>query len=427
MLSNFLFGRGEQPSSQSRQKPTGHELLAEEMETRLQDLSDVAKQCEAKEKELRTLQRSLTHRVGEARALYVQLEASTEEKQPSTQDSASDLKEEIAALREDLDSARRENARMSAALADRERACQHAQRERDDMVKLLSQRSAELDAAQAFLPSTESITDTEVIQLLDSLNYEIVQAATSLSDSFEGATKQLQLPPPRELDSVKKSYERRFGRGIARLLLSIDAADPVLCLQLALQGRLTDLASGCVHQWCFANSESTVALRRASDALIENEPQHIAVRWSGLARKYVRVSNDSRITAQALAGVLAEHWADVLSSAGFGTEGDVAYRKSLVLARCGKHLEDVAKLILELNDAVGQKVTRGWMRCLLADDGAPFDASTMEADIQETRESKQGETLKYTVLCTTGLGLEREETGAPTVVLSKPKVVAVPV
>lgn len=98
------------------------------------------------------------------------------------------------------------------------------------------------------------------------------------------------------------------------------------------------------------------------------------------------------------------------------------------MARCGKHLEDVAKLVLELNYAIGQKVTRGWMRCLLVDNDASFDANTMEADIQETnhRKSKQGERQDYVVLCSSGIGLKREESGTPTVLLVKPRVVAVP-
>lgn len=286
MLSNLFFGREGQPSP-NRPGPSAREvnsalasepllhqhplqLLAEEMETRLQDLSDVAQQCDLKQKELRATQRSLVHRLGEARALYAQLEASQEERRPDTGEDSCTLREEVAALRDDLNNARRENARMSAALAERDRVCQHAQRERDEMSTLLSQRSAELEAAQGFLPSTESIADTEVIQMVDALNYEIAQTATTLADSFEGVTRQLQRPPQQEHDSIVKSYERRFGRGVARLLLSAQVADPVLCLQFALQDRLTRLAGACTHQWCFANPDLGTALQRASDVLVES-------------------------------------------------------------------------------------------------------------------------------------------------------------
>lgn len=125
-----------------------------------------------------------------------------------------------------------------------------------------------------------------------------------------------------------------------------------------------------------------------------------------------------------LAGVLAEHWADILSSARFVTEGDVACRVSLVLARCGKHLEDVAKLILEFSDVGGQKVPRGWMRCLLTDDSAPFDANAMEADIQGNEEEQaRGDVQVYGLMYGRKLGREREESGAPTVLWVKPKIV----
>ncbi|VDC07270.1 unnamed protein product [Peniophora sp. CBMAI 1063] len=417
-----LAGRSDQQSKDTSQD-TVRKMLADEMETRLQKLDHAARQCEAKAKELRNMQYKITDEVDEARAMYKQLRAAEEGavSQPGCKDERG--RKEVEELHRELDDLRRENVRMAASLAERERAAQHACRERDEMAQLLAQRSAELEAAQAFLPRSESVSDSDVVELVEALNYEIMQAATTVAESFDGAHRVA--VPPETYATELKAKEKAYGPSIARLLLAPSDGDPVLFLRVALQAVLARQAEAYIVRWCYRDLASSNAMRKIMRLVREHESEHVAVRWSELGHRYARAAIDKGITADAITTDISAHWADVLSTGGYALEGDSTYRQSLITSHASKQLEEVSKLVLELNKVIGQKVTRGWLRCMRVEDGAAFDPNAMEADIQDGTANGQDQTPAYVVLCTSGIGLRRAEGGVVTT-LVKPKVVAVP-
>ncbi|VDC07522.1 unnamed protein product [Peniophora sp. CBMAI 1063] len=133
------------------------------------------------------MQYKITDDESEASAMYKQLRAAEEGavSQPGGKDGRG--RKKVEELHSELDDSRRENGRMAASMEERERAAQHAYRERDEMAQLLAQRSAELEAAQAFLPRSESVSDSDIVELVEAPDYEIMQAVTIVAESFDGA------------------------------------------------------------------------------------------------------------------------------------------------------------------------------------------------------------------------------------------------
>jgi hypothetical protein len=118
--------------------------------------------------------------------------------------------------------------------------------------------------------------------------------------------------------------------------------------------------------------------------------------------------------------------ADVIMCAGYDCTVDFNTRTSSVLSRAEQQLREVAHLVFELNETVGQKISAGRMVCWTVTSDESFEPSDMEV-VSEGSESTassglDGKREELRVICTTSLGLKRVVGGTNTV-LVKPRVV----
>ncbi|KAI0031111.1 hypothetical protein K488DRAFT_71650 [Vararia minispora EC-137] len=255
-----------------------------------------------------------------------------------------------------------------------------ARRRHEDAVELLGRRTVELDVAQTFLPIVETVTDTHIVRLVKELNYEISQAATSLAESYEG------IPPLHSTHfspglSQPTVHRTRIAE-VADRLVYLYPNDAITLLQIVVQALMVDLARAHIHRWRFERStglSEIFAILRAEDRTDVEE-------W--------------------LASKFAGHIAMAVTSAGHNDGRDLEARGQMVLSQLKRQLGDIVRLILELNEVIGQKVHDGWMEMDCVGLGEIFDPDGMEAAYRSPEDTVvKG---RREVLCTTALGLCRK-------------------
>jgi hypothetical protein len=71
------------------------------------------------------------------------------------------------------------------SLSEKEAELKQVRKEKDEKVELLKIRSSELTATQKFLSKADSVSEAEVLQIVNDLNEQIMQTATSLAEVSE--------------------------------------------------------------------------------------------------------------------------------------------------------------------------------------------------------------------------------------------------
>ncbi|VDB95853.1 unnamed protein product [Peniophora sp. CBMAI 1063] len=386
----------------------------DEMATQLEAAATETVHCQARLEEMHGVLQQMRARLGTMHAMVTRSTGS----EAQTCKPSGNRDAEIAALRQELVESRREREKLAHLVGERDRALRHVTQERDSFAKLLASRTAELDAAQAFLPAADSVTDTHAIELVQALNYEISQAATVLVESLDDESRRL--PISEKLYVAVCSSVKVVGQPIVDLLGS-SSEDPMLSLQIGFQAVLVQMAKLEINCWSHRILTSDASkLDVIKEAMAKKEPEHVAVRWSALSHKYAKEAIDKQFGADELAARLARQWADAVTLAGYNGDLSSREKSKSVTAKVGPQLLEVAKLILQLNVVLGQTVLRGWMYCTGARAGEDYDPFTMEMDFQSEDVEVQ-DAREYSVIGVTALGLQRSE-GAKDVTLLKSKV-----
>lgn len=155
---------------------------------------------------------------------------------------------ELAALREELAKTKQQQQALTLTIEERDAALRSLNRERTALSKLLEARSAELDAAQAFLPTPDTVADAHIIELVNGLNYEIANASATLAYSFEKEARRL--PLSKDLSAALEPSVKRVGKPIATLLSSRDNP-PDLALPMGFQAFLARICKLEIGRWVF--------------------------------------------------------------------------------------------------------------------------------------------------------------------------------
>ncbi|VDB90857.1 unnamed protein product [Peniophora sp. CBMAI 1063] len=302
---------------------------------------------------------------------------------------------------------------LNIKLSESTNSLESERRLRADAEDLLAKRSAELDATTALLPTTESITDTRIVGLFRDLNYELAQSATTVAEAYEGITRRTRGPP-----GVQASLKSRLEACGALPLLkpsSKSTVDPTTALQIGLQAILIDFARTFLIDDVYQNAQG---LKPILAALKNNEQELVASRWSSLAHQYARNTAEGQSQPQQLSRRLADALGEALMVAGYETgEGaSASARGDLVLLKVEDTLLGVARLLLELDVILGEKVSVGWMESIVVPHGESFQKDSMDAAFQGDGPSKSEK-----VVCSTALGLRRTVKGESTILL-KPMV-----
>ncbi|KAM5545517.1 hypothetical protein V8D89_000555 [Ganoderma adspersum] len=315
---------------------------------------------------------------------------------------------------------------LQAALTQSGHELRRANEDLRETAALLDTRTAELRDAQAYLSRPDDVADAEVLHLIEGINSRIFQAAASIADAFRsryGAQKDL----PREA-AARVQY--LFGDDLTHALCSVDHSDDSLVVQTVLQAVMTFHVRWLCDTWDFNVTGHKHVLQRIYQLIRRTEQQSVAGRWRALSRTYVKTFlKDGVGQGRREVDVLVHDITNILLVCG------IAAAPQDLLTEVGSSYADalgeVIHLALEFQRITGEGIISRDLLILVARLGEPFDPSRMDDEWADPKGAHHGNDT-HPVLCTTQLGLVREEkiaTGGDeegmiaTVALLKPKVV----
>jgi hypothetical protein len=182
-------------------------------------------------------------------AEYLRLEAEYVKFRADATKAIQDKDAEVDELEHCMKDLEGELSKIKLATEVHQRCAETARRDQMAAKELLARRTAELEAAQAFMSPIETVTDTHIVELVRELNYEATQLATTLAEFYEGRASK---NPSRELlDNIPSTIRRAQIPSIASRLARIHPNDATTNLQIVLQLCLAHLAEINIHSWRF--------------------------------------------------------------------------------------------------------------------------------------------------------------------------------
>ncbi|KAE9397394.1 hypothetical protein BT96DRAFT_977052 [Gymnopus androsaceus JB14] len=303
-------------------------------------------------------------------------------------------------------------------LSNAQNEIQHYRAQEIHSQELLDARRRELQGAQTFLNTTDSYSGADIIEMVRTLNSEILQAAAFVTDTIEAF-------PPEPLEARVGRDEFREARKAAVDLLGKEATrflsqdvaeeEAVMVVQVALQAGLCHLSRSVLNLW--ANSKSfSDGLDKVYAGIREQQGQAqvVAGTWRSLTRTRTKRPmyekeksgwRDSMVESVKAILVVAGWWPN-----------DAEAVHSLIRER----ISAIFSLLPRLDEAMNERITSTQMALCVPRSGVNFDVETMENEDGE--ESSSG-----VVLFVSDMGLKKIDRDVSSgkdldTILLKPKV-----
>ncbi|KAJ3504522.1 hypothetical protein NLJ89_g7892 [Agrocybe chaxingu] len=311
-------------------------------------------------------------------------------------------------LREENRRLRAEVERLGAAMWDRTNSKAEARR-CSLLQQLLNQRTAELNEAQSYLNKLDDYPGSTILEMVEGLNSEIFNAATSINSLYERSGKMDLMEIGEKLEVFNHARivaKAAIGEHLYSANCQIDEAlgyaDPSnpeepLPLQLALQRILI--------QWCshllsgFGSSAVGQALDATYRIVRSIEEPSVSAKWRTITAAALRQQEENCIPGVADA-IMA-----VLCICGIST---VTEEFPKVKQKVATRLAYLEKMALKLRTAMLEGIASSDMEIISVDSDTPFDPPAMTDIFSGGRPSKKE--LGKGVLCTVGLGLRKATT-----------------
>ncbi|KAI0738325.1 hypothetical protein C8Q80DRAFT_1113917 [Daedaleopsis nitida] len=273
--------------------------------------------------------------------------------------------------------------------------------------------------------STIGSVDDVVLHMVRTLNFEISEVASQVTNAFRVAEPP---DPERAMQSFERACEA-VGPVMAELLESIHHQDDPILIDIALKADMVGFAAEIASAWDLQHQSKSV-FTGVYKQMRRSESQLACAQWRAHARKYSKQRlYNGRDLAEGFAHQLAERIADLLAVAGGAVTADEVHAGYL------QHLETIVRTALDLQRVIGEEVVSCDYEVLVVRIDEVYDAEQME-DIYNGEIASPGPVgIVPRVLSTADLGLRRSrrvdvdeggdagEDGVVTTMLLRPKVV----
>ncbi|PIL34592.1 hypothetical protein GSI_03371 [Ganoderma sinense ZZ0214-1] len=293
---------------------------------------------------------------------------------------------------------------LQATLAQYEQELRRTNDELRDTAALLDRRSAELRDAQAYLNHPDDVADSEVLHLVERINSRIYQTAASIADGFQsryGEQKDIQ-----GSHEAATRVRRLLDRELFHALNTKDHSGDPMVVQTALQAIMVSLA-----KW-ICDKRVRTWQPFGQDAYVDDDPeqQSVAGRWRALSRTYVKMFFENHEDLEGTEVlVLVRDITNILLVYGIATAPqDLCTEVGNSYADA---LREIVHLSLKFQRITGEGIISRDLRILTARSGKPFDPSRMVDEWADPKKARHNDNT-HPVLCTTQLGLVREEVKA---------------
>ncbi|KAJ7578242.1 hypothetical protein C8J56DRAFT_797701 [Mycena floridula] len=284
--------------------------------------------------------------------------------------------------------------------------------------RLLDSRTKELQGAQTFLATADSISGADVLRMVQSLNDEIFQTAAYIADALNPADKEVD-EDVMVVDDEKvtlqwmETAKRCIGEELVSLLVSKRTHEDFEALvQNALQSSLGHVCAFQLQHWA-TDPRPTRLFHETYTRLRATESQAVSGRWRALTRKYAKYHESDTVQISRLLQKFVEAVAAVLHLSGW----KLSIANQLKSQIEGK-LSAVVQLMLELDKAMGCEVTSWDFSVSRVKIGTTF-SSTTAVDVN------QGVNIpaRSKIIGTADLGLAVQAKGSQRIITLKPKVI----
>ncbi|RPD55190.1 hypothetical protein L226DRAFT_539128 [Lentinus tigrinus ALCF2SS1-7] len=287
-----------------------------------------------------------------------------------------------------------------------EHALSLAHRQLRDASVLLETRSAELREAQAYLTKVDDVPDREVQRILENLNSRIFQTAASASDAFQGRYRTAR---GADADQACSELERSslLSPKLVVAIRSVNHEGDSVLVQTALQAAMVAYTKWLCATWDFRLEDRQSLLEHIYRLIRKCEPQSVAGRWRAMARVHVKQLLPGEVECQTIAtDALAEHITNILVAC--GTTGVPQELLEEVKSAFSDALHEITGLALEFQRVTGERIVSRECFAVVGQNGDMFDPDRMNDEWASPKRTR-GAVKPHPVLCTTHLGLVREE------------------
>ncbi|RDX46328.1 hypothetical protein OH76DRAFT_1407051 [Lentinus brumalis] len=310
---------------------------------------------------------------------------------------------EIQKLQERLQAADRCLAGLSHSLSVAEMC-------HEEMRALLQARTIELEEARLYLTKIDDVDDHDVLEIVRTINSHIYQTACAIARAYQEWCGN----PRNNKVAERVRRETRVLDGHLILVtrrLEYRQATNGLLLQLALQTAMVSFLQSASAFWgCPATGSSSTSckLQELYRRIRVHEPQSISARWRVLSRTYLESSENADDLRHQMRDNLLHDVVDVLLSCSVSNsrptlerEVDQTYRGAF---------DEIILLTLKFRRFTGMSIVSRDLKIVSAESGGAFDVRWMQNGWTESKKKRSSRRPSdASVLCTTQLGLVREE------------------
>ncbi|PIL34584.1 hypothetical protein GSI_03363 [Ganoderma sinense ZZ0214-1] len=274
-----------------------------------------------------------------------------------------------------------------------------------DTAALLDRRSAELRDAQAYLSHPDDVADAEVLHLVERINSRIFQTAASIADAFQSQYgKQKDIQASQEAATRVRGF---LGSKLLHALSTVDYSRDPSVVQTALQAAFVSFVAWLCATWDFGATGRKNALPKIYQHIRKTEQQSVAGRWRALSRTYVKMLVENGEDSESIeVHELVRDIADILLVCGVVAEPQNLHTE--IGSTYADALREVIHLSFEVQRIAGEVIISRDLQIFTARRGKPFDPSRMIDKWGDPKKTPHAEET-HPVLCTTQLGLVREE------------------
>ncbi|TBU36711.1 hypothetical protein BD309DRAFT_1005227 [Dichomitus squalens] len=283
-----------------------------------------------------------------------------------------------------------------------------AENEKQQTALLLKTRTAELQEAQVYLNKVDDTSDSEVVRCVADLNSGIFQAAAAIADAFHVLCRGDQNAESIEQASVRLGSSALVSATLLNAVRSFDHVGDSIVMQTTLQALIATYLKWLSSSWDFHVAARPSLLEQMYSEIREKEPQSVSGRWRALSRLHVKAFLAGDVERQQVGeGILAEHVTDVLLACGVLTPPQTLLCN--VKSSFAPALHEAVRLALRLQKTTGEMIVSRDLSVVVAPVDAVFDPALMVDQWAPPAKGNFCPIQPHPVLCTTQLGLVREE------------------
>ncbi|KAK1224303.1 hypothetical protein PQX77_012811 [Marasmius sp. AFHP31] len=274
---------------------------------------------------------------------------------------------------------------------------------------ILDHRTKELQEAQAYLTSTRSTSGADIIRLIESLNAEILQVASSITDTL----------PFEQYTSARTTSKRMvmteylggiFGEeAIAAATCHPSEDDLDIIVQNALQYLMVGHCKDLVERWHVDPIVSNF-LKEMYRRIRKNNSSSVAGRWRTMTKAEVKYGRYDQVENNAKTRIIDDIQSLVHRWMKFSDKRAQASMSKIIETK----VDTVLNIATQIDRAMGIDVVSEDWEAYLVHPGKPFNTVWMEDVFQASQGSTSTEEeAAGIVLCSTALGLRRRGESGP--------------